>query len=41
MSLAFTLEVQRETEARVPEIDTIRRQTVERARFEAKSVRRR
>jgi hypothetical protein len=41
MSLAVTLEVQREIEARAAEIDAIRRQTVERARFEAESARRR
>ena len=41
MSLAVTLEVQREIEARAAEIDAIRRQTVERVRFEAESARRR
>lgn len=41
MSLAVSLEVQREIEARAVEIDAIRRQHVERARFEAESARRR
>jgi len=41
MTLAVTLEVQRELEARVAETDTARRQHVERMRYEAELARRR
>ena len=41
MSLAVTLEVQRELEARAAETDAVRRQHVERTRYEAELARRR
>ena len=41
MTLAVTLEVQRELEARAAEIDALRRQHVERTRYEAELARRR